>query len=401
MKHVLFVISALTTGGAEKSLVNLLNLFDFATYKVDLLLFKREGVFLKQVPPQVNIVDIPDTLKYAYQSLDASAVMQLPALNSGIRRYVGTWYARMKYKELANKGKQIRWNRFYRAAIRELPGEYDVAISYMHGEAMYYVAEKVRAKRKITWVHNDYSAIGFDEELDRPYFERFDKIVTISEECVHKFQEAFPDLADRTRCIPNLTSASLVRKMALEYQPEEFREARAADPGALLLLSIGRLSEQKGFDIAIQAARMMKERGIRFHWFIIGHGELRRRLQQQINEAKLEDRFVLLGTRENPYPYLRCCDVVVQPSRYEGKSVVLDEAKILEKPIVVSDYATVRDQIQDGLEGVVVPLDPLRIAEAIVDLYEHPEKRAHLREYLLKQEYGNEAMIELYYEQIS
>ena len=401
MKKILFVISALTTGGAEKSLVNLLNLFDYSKYKVDLLLFKHEGVFIKQIPKEVNILSIPNTLKYAFKPLDPDGVKKISSLNAGFRRYVGTFYTRLRYNSNTNRGKQIRWNKFYRNAIKDLSGEYDVAISYMHGEAMYYVADKVHAKKKITWVHNDYHADGFDRELDRPYFAKFDRIVSISDECVKIFSDIFPDFADKTICIPNLTSSSLIKKLALDFFPSEFKEVRVTEPEKPILLSIGRLSSQKGFDVAIQTAKVMQDQNINFIWYIIGQGELKEKLQKQINDAQLQNKVILLGTRENPYPYCYYCDIVVQPSRYEGKSVVLDEAKILAKPIVVSNYDTVKDQIIEGSEGIIVPLKPHQIAGAIIDLLNNPNKRIQLSDYLQKHEYGNEDLIGMYYNQIN
>ncbi|WP_186328840.1 glycosyltransferase [Bacillus sp. X1(2014)] len=401
MKKVLFVISALNTGGAEKSLVNSLNLFDYSKYKVDLLLFKHEGAFIKQVPKEVNILSIPNTLKYAFKPLDPDGIKKISSLNVGFRRYVGTFYTRLRYRSNTNKGKQFRWNTFYRNAIKDLPGEYDVAISYMHGEAMYYVADKVKAKKKITWVHNDYNADGFDRELDRPYFAKFNRIVSISDECVKIFSDIFSDFADRTVSIPNLTSSSFIKKMALDFLPNEYKAVRATDPKKPILLSIGRLSSQKGFDVAIQAAKVMQDQNINFIWYIIGQGELREKLQKQINDAQVENKVILLGTRENPYPYCHFCDIVVQPSRYEGKSVVLDEAKILAKPIVVSNYDTVKDQIIGGSEGIIVPLEPHQIAEAIIDLLSNPNKRLQLSDFLQKHEYGNEDLVEMYYNQIN
>ena len=401
MKKVLFVISALTTGGAEKSLVNLLNLLNYSKYKVDLLLFKHEGIFMKQVPQEVNILSIPDTLKYAFTSLDSDGFRKIPSLNAGFRRYLGTAYTRLRYYSNTNRGKQIRWNTFYRNAIKDLPGEYDVAISYMHGEAMYYVADKVHAKKKVTWVHNDYNADGFDREIDRPYFAKFDRIVSISDECVKIFSDIFPDFADKTICIPNLTAASLIKKLALDFLPNEYKEVRATEPDKTILLSIGRLSSQKGFDVAIQTAKVMQDQNINFIWYIIGQGELKERLQKQIIDAQVENKVILLGIRENPYPYFYYCDIVVQPSRYEGKSVVLDEAKILAKPVVVSNYDTVKDQIIEGSEGIVVPLEPYQIAGAIIDLLNNPNKRLQLSDYLQKHEYGNEDLIEMYYNQIN
>ncbi|MBP3962399.1 glycosyltransferase [Paenibacillus lignilyticus] len=400
MKKVLFVIPTLTTGGAEKSLVNLLNLFDYTKYKVELLLFKHEGVFIKQVPNEVHILSIPNTLKYAFKSLDTDGVKQISSLNANLRRYLGVFLTRIKYKSNQNKGFQIRWIKLYRQAIKELPGEYDVAISYMHGEAMYYVADKVKARKKMIWIHNDYNAEGFDKALDRPYVAKFDKIVSISEECVKIFCDNFPDAAARTVHIPNLTSSSLIKQMAREFQPVEYVEARGNDPDKVILLSIGRLVTQKGFDVAIQAAKMMQDQNINFIWYIIGQGELREKLQKQIIEANVEQRFILLGIRENPYPYYYHCNIFVQPSRYEGKSVALDEAKILAKPIIVSNYDTVKDQIIEDAEGIIVPLEPEQIAEAIIDLVNNPLKSMQLSEYLIQHEYGNEELIEMYYRHI-
>jgi hypothetical protein len=136
MNKVLFVIPTLSTGGAEKSLVNLLKLFDYSKYKVDLLLFKHEGAFIKQVPKEVNILSIPNTLKYAFKPLDVNGIRHISSLNSGIRRYLGTYYTKFKYKNHINTGYQIRWNKLFKNAIKELSGEYDVAISFIHGEAM-------------------------------------------------------------------------------------------------------------------------------------------------------------------------------------------------------------------------------------------------------------------------
>ena len=401
MKKILFVISALTTGGAEKSLVNLLNLFDYSKYKVDLLLFKHEGVFIKQIPKEVNILSIPNTLKYAFKPLDLAGVKNISSFNAGFRRYVGTFYTRLRYNSNTNRGKQIRWNKFYRNAIKDLSGEYDVAISYMHGEAMYYVADKVHAKKKITWVHNDYHADGFDRELDRPYFAKFNRIVSISDECVKIFSNIFPDFSERTISIPNLTSSSLIKKLALDYLPTEYKEVRETEPEKPILLSIGRLSRQKGFDVAIQTAKVMQDQNINFIWYIIGQGELKEKLQKKINDAQLQNKVILLGTRENPYPYCYYCDIFVQPSRYEGKSVVLDEAKILAKPIVVSNYDTVKDQIIGGSEGIIVPLKPHQIAGAIIDLMNNPNKRLQLIDYLQEHEYGNEDLIGMFYDQIN
>ena len=191
-------------------------------------------------------------------------------------------------------------------------------------------------------------------------------------------------------CIPNIVSSVLIQSRASEYYPKEYVK------GENIVLSIGRLSEQKGFDIAVKAAAIMKQKDIGFKWYIIGNGELEKKLRQQIKENDVEDCFILLGVRENPYPYIQNCTVFAQTSRYEGKSVVLDEAKILQKPIVVTNYPTVKDQIRDGDEGVVVEMTSEAIAKAIACVLVDEDLRGKLNFYLSEREYGNEKEIEKY-----
>ena len=162
------------------------------------------------------------------------------------------------------------------------------------------------------------------------------------------------------------------------------------------ILSVGRLWNQKGFDLAIDAAAVLKQQGIDFAWYIIGEGSLRAPLQKQIDALGLSDCFLLLGTRENPYPYMKHCDMLVQPSRYEGKSVVLDEAKMLCVPIVATAYPTVGDQIVDGKEGVITEMSAQGIADGILRIMKDEQLRNRLKTYLSEHEYGNQNEIRKY-----
>lgn len=391
MKKILFVITALEAGGAEKSLVNLLNMLDYTKYEVDLLLFKKEGPFVKQVPNEVNIVDIPEDLFYLYNAPKA-AKNKLLAYKQAILRIAGTLYKKIFYKNLRYPGIQARWNGFYKKSLSVIEKEYDVAVSYMHGEAMYYVADKVNAKKKITWVHNDYTATKLNAKVDYPYFEKFEKVVTISDECVQIWKNNFPELQDRIECIPNLTSASFTRKLAKAYQPEEYADRVEKK----IILSIGRLSYQKGFDVAVDIAKKMKDNGDKFVWYILGKGELKDMLTKKIEDTGVQDCFKLLGVRENPYPYVLNADIIAQPSRFEGKSVVLDEAKILCKPIVVANYDTVRDQIIDGQEGIIAKLDVECFANALSEVINNQSIQNKLSAYLSEHDYGNDDLIYMY-----
>ena len=395
MVKVLFVISALEAGGAEKSLINLLKLFDYNRYQVDLLLFKKEGIFMDQIPEEVRIIEAPDDLFYLYNIHGRQIKHVLGAFPSIIARITGTIYRNYFVRNKSYPGTQIRWNKFYKKHISIFNDEYDIAISYMHGEVMYYVAEKIKARKKITWVHNDYRALKLKPETDYPYLCSFDKIATISDECVDILTQVFPQIKDKVVSIPNLTSSSLIRKRAELYYPEEYKDSCNANK--VIILSIGRLNYQKGFDIAIKIAAEMKKRGLQFVWYIIGQGTEQEHLTELINQFGLKEEFVLLGIRENPYPYIKNADIIAQPSRYEGKSVVIDEAKILHKPIVVSDYATVRDQITNENEGIISKLEVENFAEALEKLIQSKDLRDNYEEYLNQHEYGNDSMVEMYY----
>ena len=390
-KKVLFVMPGLYSGGAEKSLVNLLNLLDYSKLDVDLLLFKKEGLFMNQVPSEVNILNIPISLKYSHSPLDGDALKSFSAVKAGANRVIGTLFSRICY---GSNQKQMRWKIFYTRVIEKLEGHYDVAVAYLHGEASYYVIDKVCADKKILWVHNDYDKIDGEDAFYKAYFNKADYVVSISTRCVEILQKVFPDISGKFCMLPNLTSSSFVKKMSGEYIPKEY------ETDIPVLLSIGRLSRQKGFDYAIDAAALLKKAGYRFKWYVLGIGELQEELETRIQEKEVDDCFKLLGNRENPYPYIKNCTIVVQSSRFEGKSVVLDEAKILAKPIVVTNYATVKDQITDGKEGLVVSMTPKGIADGIEKMLTDSALSQNIKEYLSAHEYGNQEEVQKYMELI-
>ena len=377
MKKLLFVNISLYNGGAEKSLVNLLNEIPVGLYEIDLMLFRPEGMFIKQVPNHVNIVDTPKELKRLY--------------SFSFMKLIATIISRIFSSNGADAA-GFRWKYFYSRIVKQMSKEYDVAIAYMSGEATYFIDEKVNAKRKLTWVHNDYKQAGFSDKYDREHFRNMDAVVTISDACLDVLNDVFPELSNKTYNIANITSSALTRKRADEFEPLEYSDDEKT------LLSIGRLNEQKGFDMAIRAAALLKERGIQVKWYVIGDGSLKKELTSQIKKYGVEDCFRLLGTRENPYPYIKHCTVFVQTSRYEGKSVVLDEAKILAKPIVVTAYPTVNDQIKNDLEGIVVPISAEGIADGIQKMLADDDLRNGFQKYLAGREYGNQHVVKSYCE---
>ena len=382
MKKVLFVIYSMKYGGAEKSLVNLLQELPQDKYEVDVLLFQKIGDFLEQMPQWVRVLDTPKDLNMLYA----------PLRKTGLRGYtklLGTGCSVLARKTKKSRA-AYRWRNFYAPKISPLKTHYDVAVAYAGSENLYMITDRVQADRKLVWIHNDYRTAGYSKEDDAPYFDKMDAIVSVSQECVDVLREEFPEYADKMHYIENITSSAATRKLAELYFPEEYKKDCAN------ILSIGRLHPQKGFDMAVEAATILKKKGLKFRWFVVGEGPLRQELERSIQEHDVEDCFVLLGTRKNPYPYLKHCDLVVQPSRYEGKSVVLDEAKILCAPIVATAYPTVRDQVDDQKEGIITPMTPEGIAAGIVSMLEDDTLRTSIQNYLSGREYGNQSEVQKY-----
>lgn len=382
MKKVLFVLYSLCIGGAEKSLVNLLNELPPDKYEVDLLLFRRTGEFLSQVPEWVNVLETPEAMKRLYGPMK-KAGKYLLAKGGGI--LAARMMRRTRKSQYA-----WRWKHVFVKRIPSLQKHYDVAVAYAGSENMYMIADHVSADRRIVFIHTDYRTAKYSAEDDDAYFAQMDEIVSISQKCVDVLAEVFPQHKHKLHYLENITSSALVKARADAYEPTEL-----AQDGACIM-SVGRLAAPKGFEMAIDAAAILKERGLDFHWYIVGGGELHGALQAQIEERGLQEQFVLLGARDNPYPYMKHCNVLVQSSRYEGKSVVLDEAKMLRKPIVATAYPTVRDQVLEGCEGIVTAMNPTAIADGVQRMLTDDALRASVEKYLGEHEYGNQSEVEKY-----
>ncbi len=388
-KNLLFILYNLGSGGAEKSFVNLMSCFPADVYNVDVLLFSETGMHQNELPDWVNLLKTPLELFYGYAHTFLRSAGDLRYLPMIVSRAFWTAIGRLRARGNLDKSRQIRWKHSYRRLIPALKKHYDVAASYLDGECMYYLIDKVDADRKLTWRHNDYRSEGFDAEMDRPYYAACDQVVAISEECGRIFREVFPEDAEKCVVLPNITSETQVRQLARAFDPPEF----ARDVPAVL--SIGRLTEQKGYDIALNAFALLKRRGIDFHYYIIGAGKLKEDLEALRRELGLEENVTFLGLRENPYPYIRACDVMLQSSRWEGKSMVLDEAKILTKPILATRYSTVGDQLSPQ-EGMVVDMTAEGVADGLAALLGSKEMRETYSAYLQTRHYGNETLVDDY-----
>ena len=388
MKKMLFIMSNLNCGGAEKALVSLLKTIDYSKYEVDLLLFRHEGIFLKQVPEEVNILPEPFGYKY-YDMSSIKAIKELlkqGRIGDAIRRIKAIFIYKSE-KDTYRCGQKV-WP-YVSKMFGKLNKKYDVAIGYLENNPIYYCVDNVDAKKKIGFIHNDYDKLGLNPIGDRIYFNKLDNIVTVSEECAEVLKNRFPENKDKVRVMYNIVSPSIINEMA--------KEKIDINNAEINLVTVGRLNYQKGYDMAIEACKKLVEKGYDIKWNVLGEGEERVNLESLIKKYKLQDRFILLGIKENPYPYVRNADIYVQTSRFEGKSIAIDEAKILNKPILVTNFTTVRDQISDGVNGLIVDMDVDSIVEGLESLIKDSNLRNRLKNNLASEELGTEKEIEVFY----
>ena len=370
MKKLLILGMSLNVGGAEKSLVNLLNMIDYSQYDVDLLLFQKKGAFLKQIPSEVNLID-DGCIRILFQS--ASETLHSEKINMHVLklifiRYIATLVNRIKWKQF-DQIRLHRWMGWYKKVISCNKINYDVAVAYAGGDTAYYMIDKVQAERKVYFFHSDYSEIDIDANLERYYVDQADTIVTISEVCKLSLDRLFPEKKADIIVLSNLTSPKLIWSLSDEYIPNEFE----IDENIIKIVSVGRLNPIKGFDMSVEAAYMLKNKKYKFRWVIVGEGDERKNLEDKIRQYHLENDFILVGLKENPYPYILKADVLLQTSRFEGKSVVLDEARILRKPAIITKYNSAHDQINDGVDGLIVEMNAEAIANGIIRCIENAE----------------------------
>jgi glycosyltransferase involved in cell wall biosynthesis len=388
-KKLLFVIPNLNIGGAEKSLVNLLNEIDYQKYAVDLLLIRAgEGMLLKQIPSQVNLLKLEK--KYQVFERTTKFPESYFLLRGRLDLVVARILCRITLASVKDMGKaeQYAW-KFTRLFHSKLKSEYDIAIAFLEKSSFYYISEFVSAKRKVGFIHSDYAKLNLDTAFDLRYFRKMNGIASVSSECVASLKTCFPSLKDKFRLIPNIVPKTLIHQLAKE--PIELIS------GKPILVSVGRLFEIKGFDLAIEAAALLVKYNIDFVWYIIGDGPEKQKLEQQIIQHKLTDKVILLGMKENPYPYILKADIVLQTSRYEGKSLVLDEAKLMHKPIIATNFSTVSDQIENNKTGIIVDMNSESIANGIEDLLQNQELRNTLSKNLSQQLYDSKENLETFY----
>lgn len=387
-KRILIAIQYLEIGGAERALIGLLNALDYTKYEVDLFVYRHQGEFMKLIPAQVRL--LPEIKAYSLLTAPIAQVLQRGCPGIALGRLWAKWKDRQFVRRTGAKQSIAVFQYVAQYTSRFLPslrrfGSYDLAISFLIPHRL--VRDKVAAREKWCWIHTDYSFVDLDVRSEEPVWAAFDRIVSISEDVTKGFLSKFPSLADKIIRIDNILSEEFVRTQARmpEAGAQEMRNDRR-----IRLCSVGRYSYPKAFDRAVRICRLLLDKGLDVVWYVVGYGSDEALIRKEMEQCRCEDRFILLGKKENPYPYMQACDLYVQPSRYEGKAVTVREAQILCKPVVITDYPTAHSQLTDGVDGVIVPNDEAGAADGIEALLNDRDRQQQLIAYLRSHRYGNE-----------
>lgn len=387
-KKILFIIPNLKSGGAEKSLVTLLQLFDYDKYEVSLFLFREEGLFLNSVPHEVQIVTAGEN----YNLFDGDAKRAIKAflkkgrVDLAVSRLL---YARC-FKNNSSYERETKMWKHLKKAVDIPTKHYDCVIGYLEGPSDWLACE-IDASKKIGYMHSFLDKTSSDKKHFKENIKSFDCFIAVSKKCLDNLRKLVPDYKEFYE-INNIVSSGFIRQAASTEEPIK--------DDAIKILTVGRMSSEKGIDLAVEACGLLRKRVGEIKWYHIGVGEERQNLLKRIEANNLTDTFILLGEKANPYPYINSCDIYVQPSRYEGKSIAIDEAKCLQKPIVVTNFPSVYDQIEDGVNGLICEMNAKSVADAVERLINDEKFRVKLSENLSKEKIGNEEEIQKLYDLI-
>ena len=374
-KKVLFIIGSLQSGGVSKSMVSLLNAWDTEKYETSLLLCCKDGdVFSDYLPKNIQLIYSPviEHVMGGFSSLKWLLAHGHFLLCLGVLlRLILSRISRPLASELIARMMPI---------VSDV--HYDLIVDYGGQQLLYYMVNKLSATKKVSFFHSDYSKWSFYYNADKKYYPVVDHIFTISQICVDSLKKFFPNCAEKVSIMENISSPVMIRRQSLESIGNfEVQIDQMKADGNTILCTIGHICRGKGFDFAIEASDILKRNGIKFKWVFIGK-VLEEDLLKFITDKGLDDNILLVGIQSNPYPYIGLSDIVVHPSRFEGKSIALDEAKILCKPIVVTNFSTVGDQFENGKNGTICEMSGKAVANAIIELINNPTLQDSYRTYL-------------------
>ena len=382
-KKVLVAYYEMFTGGSTTSLLAFLNCIDKNKYDVDLQLYHNKGILFGDIPEGVNI--LPDASRYNGKLGEMVKVLNGVVTGTFFKAYI----ANKKHNKKGFCGQILTtWQAKHLSEKSKV--HYDYAIGFMEGWPDRYIAYSVDADKKYGWMHNTFANIAAIPELEIDWMKKVDKVIFVADNCTEDFCKAVPEMADKAITVLNITDSDIIKAKAKKDLSDDEAFSRFKSANCFKIITACRISMyHKGLDRAVNCAKRLKEAGKNFLWMIVGGGEQLNELNAMIDEAGVGDCMVTIGNRLNPHPFIAEADLFCMLSRYEGKPMVITESMILGVPALVANYLSAHEQIQNGVDGVIVDnVDDCGFDE-LLHYIDNPEDLVKLKDYLLAREYGN------------
>lgn len=370
---IAFVSKKMDIGGIEKAALEILKRLDPDCYEVDYYYRRRKheplGELINSIPDWVQKKEIVIVNKENYKKYYTSL---------GEKIHFAINYACSYLLKNADEGIQYIFQSKMNLCESK---KYDLAIAFDGPKAygVFHTIENIKAKRKILWIHGDILKEKATNPLIGKYYNSFDRIITVSEESSAILKDIFPCLEDKIQVVYNYVDYMAIRENAKKSISSPFENF-----DGLKITTVGRLGNDKGMIMAARCCKRLLEEGINVKWALCGDGPERGKIEYYVKENFLQDHFILLGNQVNPYPFIAECDIYVQPSIREGFCTTTNEAKVLCKPVVTTDVCGMREQFENGVNGLIVDVCESGLYQGIVQLLTSPELKMKIIDNLEK-----------------
>lgn len=369
MKKIIIMSEKMNMGGVEKALISMLEAVDYDKYDITLLLTSIEGQLIIRIPKQVKVITFDEFNKLDYKSVKNRVLDKI--LKGKFIDSFNIIYNTILYRAKGDLHSIYKYNCRLLPMVKE---EYDLAISYQAPSRLpsVFVANNINANKKVLWLHNDPSKSPCNIKYYKESYNRYDKIFCVANSIKKEFVKIFPELEYKTEVFYNIIP---IRDILMKSKINEGFNDRY---DGLRILTIGRLSPEKGYKMAIDVCEKIIDDGYKIRWYVCGDGEQRTELEEIIRKKGLDNNFILLGNKLNPYPYIDQCDIYVQTSYFEGYCTTTNEARVLGKPIITTDVSGAEEQFINYENGIIVPIDEKEIYKALKKLLDDDNLRYKL-----------------------
>lgn len=373
-RKVFIAIHQLNFGGAQKALISALNAIDYNENEVTLYIRKDRLDLLPLVNKNVSKIIINKDRTRYYRKPYSVWLFAISKLNEIFKK--DNSKNEIKITQYIIK-KQIQFEKkhFFSDNIT-----YDVAVSYIQGYTAKSIAENVSAKKKIMFYHDSTDSL---HELHDEVMKHYDRICCVSKGAQEAVVGFYPQFADKIDCLENYVDANKVRTEAEKFVPDYPKDK-------LILCSCGRITPVKGFDIAVETAVMLRAENVGFKWYFVGDGVDRAKIEKLIAEKNLGDCIEITGLKDNPYPYIKNCDIYVQPSYEEAHPLSIIEAQILNKLIVATATVGGRAVVHNEKDGLVSEINAASLSEKIRLLYNNKDLQVKIKQTLAEKDYSKD-----------